>query len=147
MQVKEFVNEIRHLGIDTIIGVPDSALRPFCDYVNHMEEAEFCHYVPANEGAAVGMAIGSYLATGRPACIYSQNSGLGNMVNPITSLANEAVYGIPMLLVIGWRGKPGTKMSHSTNSWERSQKKYLRFYRSITWCSKGDSPRRSLQNR
>lgn len=64
------------------------------------------HYVSANEGAAVGIAIGSYPATGNPACVYMQNSGLGNAVNPITSLANEEVYGIPMLLVIGWRGEP-----------------------------------------
>ncbi|MFR4352680.1 MAG: phosphonopyruvate decarboxylase [Roseburia sp.] len=109
MQVKEFVREIKQLGVTMITGVPDSALKPFCDYVNGAGEAEFCHYVPANEGAAVGIAIGSYLATGKPACVYAQNSGLGNMVNPVTSLANEAVYGIPMLLVIGWRGEPGTK--------------------------------------
>ena len=109
MQVTEFIREIKRLGIAMITGIPDSALKPFCDYINAAGGTEFCHYVPANEGAAVGIAIGSYLATGNPVCVYAQNSGLGNMVNPITSLANGAVYGIPMLLVIGWRGEPGTK--------------------------------------
>ena len=90
-------------------GVPDSALKPFCDYINGVGKEQFTHYVPANEGAAVGIAIGEYLATGIPVCVYMQNSGLGNIVNPITSLANEEVYGIPMLLLIGYRGEPGTK--------------------------------------
>ena len=109
MRVEKFVEQIQRLGISTLAGVPDSALKGFCDYINGEGGKEFKHYVPANEGAAVGIAIGHFLATGRPACVYMQNSGLGNIVNPITSLANEEVYGIPMLLVIGWRGEPGTK--------------------------------------
>lgn len=109
MQVEKFVRQIQGIGISTVIGVPDSALKPFCDYMNRKGKELFDHYVPANEGAAVGIAIGSYLATGKAACIYMQNSGIGNAVNPITSLANGAVYGIPMLMVIGFRGEPGTK--------------------------------------
>lgn len=109
MYVKEFAAYIKDMGISTITGVPDSTLKAFCDYMSQEGQEIFCHYVPANEGAAVGIAIGSYLATGKPVCIYAQNSGLGNMVNPVTSLANEAVYGIPMLMLIGWRGEPGTK--------------------------------------
>lgn len=109
MKAETFAGKIRQLGIETVVGVPDSALKPFCDYMNEKGQKQFTHYVPANEGAAVGIGIGNYLATGKPVCIYAQNSGIGNMVNPITSLANEAVYGIPMLLVIGWRGEPGTK--------------------------------------
>ena len=109
MIVEKFVRQIQSLGISTVIGVPDSALKPFCDYMNRKGKELFDHYVPANEGAAVGMAIGSYLATGKAACIYMQNSGIGNAVNPVTSLANGAIYGIPMLMVIGWRGEPGTK--------------------------------------
>lgn len=109
MLVEKFVRQIKNLGISTVIGVPDSALKPFCDYMNRKGKELFNHYVPANEGAAVGMAIGSYLATGKAACIYMQNSGIGNAVNPVTSLANGAVYGIPMLMVIGFRGEPGTK--------------------------------------
>lgn len=109
MKVERFVEQLKELGINTLAGVPDSALKQFCDYINGEGGKAFQHYVPANEGAAVGIAIGSFLATGKPACVYMQNSGLGNIVNPITSLANEEVYGIPMLLVIGWRGEPGTK--------------------------------------
>lgn len=109
MQPKIFADKIKELGISVVTGIPDSVLKPFCDYMNRNGKDIFSHYVPANEGAAVGIAIGSYLATGKPACIYAQNSGIGNMVNPITSLANEEVYGIPMLLMIGWRGEPGKK--------------------------------------
>lgn len=109
MRVEVFAEELENLNIHTLVGVPDSALRQFCDYVNGEGGKKFKHYVPANEGAAVGIAIGSYLATGKPACVYMQNSGLGNAVNPLTSLANEEVYGIPMLFVIGWRGAPGEK--------------------------------------
>lgn len=108
MKVEKFVEEIKALGIQVIAGVPDSALQPFCNYLNQGAHG-LRHFVPANEGAAVGLAIGSYLSTGKPACIYMQNSGIGNIVNPVTSLANEAVYGIPMLFVIGWRGEPGKK--------------------------------------
>ena len=93
---------IHSLGISTVTGIPDSTLKLFCEHVQ--TSALFSHSVCANEGAAAGIAIGSYLATGKPACVYLQNSGLGNLVNPYTSLAHREVYGIPMLLVIGWRG-------------------------------------------
>lgn len=109
MKAEAFAWKMRQLGIETVVGVPDSALKPFCDYMNGEGQKQFAHYVAVNEGTAVGIGIGNYLATGKPVCIYAQNSGLGNMVNPITSLVNEAVYGIPMLFVIGWRGEPGTK--------------------------------------
>ena len=108
MRVEAFVEAIKGLGITTIAGVPDSALQPFCNYLNKADHG-FDHYVPANEGAAVGLAIGNYLSTGKPACVYMQNSGIGNIVNPVTSLANQAVYDIPILFVVGWRGEPGKK--------------------------------------
>lgn len=93
-----------------ITGVPDSTLQQFCDYIcNEGRKLFDRHVVAENEGASIGIAIGEYLATGCPACVYMQNSGLGNVVNPITSLANLDVYGIPMLLLVGWRGEPGTK--------------------------------------
>ncbi len=107
MQVRVFTDGIRKLGIQTVAGVPDSTLKTFCEYLNFGNEEQFRHYVPANEGAAVGLAIGTYLSTGKPACVYMQNSGLGNIVNPLTSLANKEVYGIPMLFLIGFRGEPG----------------------------------------
>jgi phosphonopyruvate decarboxylase len=109
MKVEYFVEKIKSLGITSMIGVPDSTLKQFCDYMNTEGKKEFHHYVPANEGAATGMAAGVYLATGKPACVYMQNSGLGNVVNPVTSIANAEVYDIPMLFITGWRGEPGKK--------------------------------------
>lgn len=106
MKASVFLNEIKNqLDIDTIVGVPDSTLKQFCDAL-HMRD-DFKSYTPANEGAAVGIAIGSFLKTNRPACVYMQNSGIGNIVNPVCSLANNEVYGVPMLFVCGWRGEPG----------------------------------------
>lgn len=107
MKAEQFTKKIQKLGIETLIGVPDSTLKQFCDYINTDGKNEFHHYVPENEGAAIGIATGVYLATGKPACIYMQNSGLGNAVNPITSLMNKEVYDIPVLMLIGWRGEPG----------------------------------------
>ena len=107
MDAGAFAECLLDMGIDTVTGVPDSALKHFCDYMNRETDGTFQHFVPVNEGAAVGIAIGSYLATGKPVCIYMQNSGLGNVVNPLTSLANEKIYGIPILFLIGWRGMPG----------------------------------------
>ncbi len=108
MKASELLLQLEHMGIDTIAGVPDSTLKQFCDGVQTYK-GKMGHYVTANEGAAVGVAIGSYLATGRPACVYMQNSGIGNAVNPLASLANGEVYGIPMLFIVGWRGEPGVK--------------------------------------
>ncbi|MBI3336878.1 phosphonopyruvate decarboxylase [Candidatus Peregrinibacteria bacterium] len=99
-----FVLFLKRSGIDFFTGVPDSLLKHFV-----AELPISTHVIAANEGNAVGLAAGYYLATGRPACLYMQNSGLGNTVNPLLSLADPDVYGIPMVLVIGWRGKPGTK--------------------------------------
>lgn len=109
MEVSVFAEHLKKHNINTVTGVPDSALKQFCYYLNQEGKTPFCHYVPANEGAAVAVAAGHYLATGNPACVYMQNSGLGNAVNPVTSLANEKVYGIPVLFLIGWRGMPGVK--------------------------------------
>ena len=110
MKVAIFTQKVRELGISSITGIPDSTLQQFCDYIcNDGKNIFDRHIVTENEGASVGIAIGEYLATGFPACVYMQNSGLGNVVNPVTSLANSDVYGIPMLLIVGWRGEPGTQ--------------------------------------
>jgi len=95
-------------GIDLFTGVPDSLLKDFCACItDHVPAGR--HIIAANEGAAVGIASGHYLATGKPALVYMQNSGIGNAVNPLLSLADPKVYRIPMLLVVGWRGEPGVK--------------------------------------
>lgn len=109
MNTVKFLDAIKNIGIDTFFGVPDSTLKPICSYMLEGNKTGFDYYTAANEGGAVGMAIGHYLYTGKPACVYMQNSGIGNAVNPITSLVNKDVYDIPMLFVVGWRGQPGTK--------------------------------------
>lgn len=108
MRADVFLRDLEQLGIETITGVPDSTLKAFCDGLQQYQ-GRLKHYVPVNEGAAVGIAVGSYLSSGKPACVYMQNSGIGNAVNPVASLANREVYGIPMLFLIGWRGEPGVK--------------------------------------
>lgn len=93
-------------GISFYTGVPDSTLQDFCACIAD-HSLPNSHIVAANEGGAVALATGNYLATGKPALVYMQNSGQGNAVNPLISLADTGVYGIPMILLIGWRGEPG----------------------------------------
>ena len=95
-------------GIDFFTGVPDSQLKGLCDelYARYGVAGDQ-HLVAHNEGGAIGLCAGHYLATGHPALCYMQNSGLGNAVNPLASLMDTKVYRIPCLLVIGWRGEPG----------------------------------------
>lgn len=101
-----FLRTLRDSGITFAAGVPDSLLAPLTAEMESVFGAD-SHAIAANEGSAVAIAAGHHLATGRAALVYLQNSGLGNTVNPLVSLADPAVYGIPMLLVIGWRGEPG----------------------------------------
>ncbi len=101
-----FIEKLRENGIDCFAGVPDSLLKNICAYITDCCDAEH-NIVAANEGAAVGLAAGHYLATGQPACVYMQNSGEGNVINPLASLTDPEVYNIPVLLLIGWRGRPG----------------------------------------
>lgn len=101
-----FIEKLRGNGIDCFAGVPDSLLKNICAYITDHFDAEH-NIIAANEGAAVGIAAGHYLATGKPACVYMQNSGEGNIINPIASLTDPEVYNIPLLLLIGWRGRPG----------------------------------------
>lgn len=101
-----FIEKLRENGIDCFAGVPDSLLKNICAYITDHCDAQH-NIITANEGAAVGLAAGHYLATGKPACVYMQNSGEGNIINPLASLTDPEVYNIPVLLLIGWRGKPG----------------------------------------
>ncbi|MBQ6070968.1 MAG: phosphonopyruvate decarboxylase [Bacteroidales bacterium] len=101
-----FIEKLRTNGVDFFAGVPDSLLKNVCAYItDHFDTAH--NIITANEGAAVGLAAGHYLATGQPACVYMQNSGEGNIINPLASLTDQEVYNIPVLLLIGWRGRPG----------------------------------------
>lgn len=93
-------------GVSLFCGVPDSLLKDFNACIQGMG-AGTGHVITANEGNAIGLAIGHFLRTGRPALVYMQNSGIGNAINPLMSLADPDVYGIPMILLVGWRGRPG----------------------------------------
>ena len=101
-----FIGKLRENGIDCFAGVPDSLLKSICAYITDNFDAQH-NIIAANEGAAVGLAAGHYLATRQPACVYMQNSGEGNIINPLASLTDPEVYNIPVLLLIGWRGRPG----------------------------------------
>ena len=93
------------MGVDFFTGVPDSLLNDFCLYmVKNIPDGQ--HVMVANEGNAIGIAAGHYMATGHIPVVYMQNSGIGNATNPLLSLTHDCVYGIPMVLVIGWRGDP-----------------------------------------
>lgn len=100
--------KLKSNGVRLFAGVPDSLLKDFCAYVDDKSQPDE-HVITANEGNAVALAAGYHMATGGIAAVYMQNSGLGNAVNPLTSLTDAEVYKIPMLLVIGWRGEPGVK--------------------------------------
>lgn len=105
---KKFFQSLHNNGVTFFAGVPDSLLKDFCAFVtDHVESDK--NIITANEGAAVSMAAGYYLATGKPGLVYLQNSGLGNTVNPLMSLTDKEVYNIPLLMIIGWRGEPGKK--------------------------------------
>ncbi|MDR1637609.1 MAG: phosphonopyruvate decarboxylase [Treponema sp.] len=101
-----FYTKLKGRGTDFFTGVPDSLLKSFCAYIaGRGGEAE--HITAVNEGAAVALASGYHLATGKIPLVYMQNSGIGNAVNPLLSLVDPDVYSIPLLLLVGWRGEPG----------------------------------------
>ncbi|WP_238918465.1 phosphonopyruvate decarboxylase [Clostridium sp. YIM B02555] len=108
IDVNEFYNELLENEMDFFAGVPDSLLKSFCAYIKDNISNEK-NIIAANEGNAVALASGYYLATRKIGVVYMQNSGLGNALNPLASLADELVYSIPMLLIIGWRGEPNKK--------------------------------------
>ncbi len=105
MKVEKLVEMI---GVDFYTGVPDSQLKTLCNYLMNTYGIDPRHHViAANEGNCTALAAGYHLATGRVPVVYMQNSGEGNIINPVASLLNEKVYGIPMIFIVGWRGEPG----------------------------------------
>ena len=108
-----FFKCLQSAGVSFFAGVPDSLLKEFCAYVDAVLPPEL-HIITANEGSAVAVAAGYHLATDSVPLVYMQNSGLGNSVNPLLSLADADVYGLPIVLLVGWRGEPG--VSHNTSS-------------------------------
>ena len=104
----KFYNELIEQGIDFFTGVPDSLLKEFCLCIDdNMPKNK--HLIASNEGNAIAIAAGHFLATKSIPVVYMQNSGIGNAINPLLSLCDPDVYSIPMLIIIGWRGEPGVK--------------------------------------
>jgi phosphonopyruvate decarboxylase len=108
IECKQFYESLEKAGLDFYTGVPDSLLKNFCFFVDDNLPSDQ-HVIASNEGAAIGLATGYYMATGKTPIVYLQNSGLGNTINPLLSIADPEVYSIPMLIIIGWRGEPGVK--------------------------------------
>ena len=105
MQVETFVNM---LNVDFYTGVPDSLLKPLCNYLMDTYGIDSKHHmIAANEGNCTAIAAGYHLATGKVPAVYMQNSGEGNVINQLASLLNDKVYAIPMIFIVGWRGEPG----------------------------------------
>ena len=103
---KFFIETLGDNGVDFFAGVPDSLLKNICAYITDTIPKEQ-NIIAANEGGAMGLAVGYHLATGKIPVVYMQNSGEGNIINPLASLTDKEVYNIPVLLLIGWRGRPG----------------------------------------
>lgn len=108
MNIECFINELEKNGVNFFTGVPDSYLNGFNNYLK-LRIPQERNIVTANEGNAIALGSGYFFATGNIPLVYMQNSGLGNCVNPLLSLTDKHVFSVPMLLLIGWRGEPGTK--------------------------------------
>lgn len=105
MKVESLINII---GADFYTGVPDSQLKALCNYlIDNYGIDKNHHIIAANEGNCTALAAGYHLATGKVPVVYMQNSGEGNIINPVASLLNDKVYAIPMVFIVGWRGEPG----------------------------------------
>ncbi len=105
----EFIcSVLKNNGISLFCGVPDSLLKDFCAYIAENFDKKN-NIITANEGSAIALAAGHYLATSNSALVYMQNSGTGNTINPLLSLTDAEVYNIPVLIFVGWRGEPNKK--------------------------------------
>ena len=105
IKVNTLINLLKKNNTNFFAGVPDSVLKELSSYLKNKKN----HIIATNEGAAVSIGIGHYLSTKKIPCIYMQNSGLSNALNPLISIAHKKVYSIPLILVIGWRGSPRVK--------------------------------------
>ena len=107
IKVNSLINLFKRNKTDFFTGVPDSVLKELSYYLQNKSKKN--HVIASNEGSAISLGIGHYLSTKKVPCIYMQNSGLSNALNPLISIAHEKVYSIPLILVIGWRGSPNIK--------------------------------------
>ena len=107
IEVKSLINLLKKNNSNFYTGVPDSVLKELSFALRNKGTKN--HIIATNEGSAVSLGIGNYLSTKKVPCIYMQNSGLSNALNPLISIAHEKVYSIPLILIIGWRGSPKIK--------------------------------------
>ena len=107
MEAKELVDILASYGMDFYTGIPDSQMEQFCNYLVERFGTTGLHIMPANEGNCAGIAAGYHLASGKIPVIYMQNSGLGNFMNPFVSMLSDRLFGVPCILIIGWKGEPG----------------------------------------
>ena len=103
IKVNSLIKLLKRNNSNFFTGVPDSVLKEFSYYLQNKKKK---HIIATNEGSAVALGVGHYLSTNNTPCIYMQNSGLSNALNPLISIAHEKVYSIPLILIIGWRGSP-----------------------------------------
>ncbi|RLD44397.1 MAG: phosphonopyruvate decarboxylase [Bacteroidetes bacterium] len=108
INTEKFFLKLKENNIEFFTGVPDSLLKEICSYISDNTD-DSNHIIAANEGNAIALAAGYHMASRKIPMVYMQNSGFGNAINPLMSLTSEAVYRIPMLLMIGWRGEPNIK--------------------------------------
>ena len=107
IKIDSLTSLLKKNGTTFFTGVPDSVLKELSIYLQSKNKKD--HIIASNEGAAVSLGIGNYLSTKKIPCIYMQNSGLSNALNPLISIAHKKVYSIPLILIIGWRGSPKVK--------------------------------------
>ena len=107
IKTKSLINLLKKNNTNFFTGVPDSILKEFSSYLAQNNKKK--HIIATNEGSAISIGIGYYLSTKKIPCIYMQNSGLSNALNPLISIAHKKVYSIPLILIIGWRGSPRIK--------------------------------------
>jgi len=100
--LKDLLNNLKKNNISFFTGVPDSILKDFCNHLTKLSKKQ--HIIAVNEGSAISLGIGYYLSKKKIACVYLQNSGLGNAINPLISIAHKKIYSIPLLLIIAWAG-------------------------------------------
>ena len=107
IKVNSLIRILRKNNCGFFTGVPDSVLKELSYTLQN--KSKKTHIIASNEGSAVSLGIGYYLATKKLSCVYMQNSGLSNALNPLISIAHKKVYSIPLVLIIGWRGSPKIK--------------------------------------
>ena len=122
IKVNTLINLLKKNGTNFFTGVPDSVLKELSFYLKNKKN----HVIATNEGSAISIGIGHYLSTKKIPCIYMQNSGLSNALNPLISIAHKKVYSVPLILIIGWRGSPKMKDEPQHNVKGEITKKILK---------------------